>query len=447
MQITSYKQALEYLAEHTPQVLATQFPGEIGLERAKRLMQELGNPQESLKIIHVAGTSGKGSTCTILSHLLASQGLSVGLTLSPHLMDVRERIQINNQLITQEEFYTHLQTVSAAVERVPASEYGVPTFFEIIIGLAFVIFKVKGVDYVVMETGLGGLLDGTNMVKRQDKVVLLSRIGYDHMHILGERIEDIAYQKAHIIQKGNVAFSIQQEEEVVKVFNRIAEEKGGTLQYITPENYTIHSEEVGRTEFSFIWNTYALSHLQLGLQGAYQVENASLALSAFFYCMERDKHTIVESRLRSVLEELQFNGRQHTVTVEGQTLLLDGAHNVQKMEALLQTLNKLYPGKSTVFLIAFKKGKDFDSMLHLIARQAHYIVLTSFVNTINDTLHTSETVSDLKSVLDAADFYEVTVEPDLHKAVDVLLKRPEDIKVITGSLYLLGDVYSLINKR
>lgn len=193
MSINNFKQAEEFLASHIPKTTSTIFPGEVGLNRAKDFLHLLGDPQEKLKIIHVAGTSGKGSTCYLISSLLESQGFKVGLHQSPHLTDVTERFQINNQNISKEDFVDYLNKIIPAIEKIKHI-----TYFEILVGLAFYIFNDKKVDYAVMETGLGGWYDGTNVVSRPDKLSVITKIGLDHTAILGETIEKIALQKAMI---------------------------------------------------------------------------------------------------------------------------------------------------------------------------------------------------------------------------------------------------------
>ncbi|HEX7542763.1 MAG TPA: bifunctional folylpolyglutamate synthase/dihydrofolate synthase, partial [Patescibacteria group bacterium] len=168
--IKNFHQAEKYLNLHIPKGFEQTFSGELGLKRAKYFLHLLGDPQEKLKIIHVAGTSGKGSTCYLISSLLAGQGFKVGLHQSPHLTDVAERFQINNQIISKEEFIFYLNKIIPTINIVGKTFHGLPTYFEILVGLAYLIFYEKKVDYAVMETGLGGWYDGTNIVSRSDKL-------------------------------------------------------------------------------------------------------------------------------------------------------------------------------------------------------------------------------------------------------------------------------------
>src|SRR3989344_5192458 len=188
MRITNYQAAVKYLEAlpRTPDPAA-----EAGFNRAKQLLSLLGNPQNKLKTIHVAGTSGKGSTAMALSHILVAHGFKVGLTVSPHVYDIRERCQINNRAITTKKFQTYLSQILPVIEKLK-KRTKVPTYFEALVALAFVAFAAEEVDYAIVETGMGGLLDATNTVDRDDKLCLLTKIGYDHTQILGNSLEEIA---------------------------------------------------------------------------------------------------------------------------------------------------------------------------------------------------------------------------------------------------------------
>ncbi len=446
MKVKTFQEAEEYILDYIPKMGSTAFPGELGWERTRYIMQQLGNPQEQVKIIHIAGTSGKGSVSTILHALLTDLGFTTGLTISPHLVTVRERIQINKQMISEEEFVRYLQQIQPVIEAVRTTRYGQPTYFDVIIALAFTVFADKQVDYAVVETGLGGLLDGTNVVENPLKVALLSTIGYDHMHILGSTLPEIAFQKAHIMHRGNQAFSVPQEPEVAAVFTRIAQEKGSHLRFLTEgETYTIHGETTEGVLFDYQYGTYAFQDLMVGLSGRYQAQNASLALTAVVYLSERDTFPIPEEVVRTSLRTVTFAGRFETFRYQNAALITDGAHNPQKMAAFLKSLTTLYPKKKFPFLVAFKQGKDIDEMLRLIAPHASEVVISRFTNTTNDMIHTSTEVEEVAAAARSAGISQVEVVPDLKEALNSLATTHQTV-VITGSLYLLGEVYKLINK-
>lgn len=266
MILHTFKQAEIYLASHVPKTSSTTFPGEVGLRRAKQFMQLLGNPQEKLKIIHVAGTSGKGSTCYLISSLLASQGFKIGLHQSPHLTDVTERFQISGRNISQKEFVFYLNKIIAVVEKIKNI-----TYFEILVGMAFYIFAEKNVDYAVMETGLGGRYDGTNVVFRSDKLSVLTRIGLDHTNILGKTIEKIAFQKAMIINKNSQAISIDQERKAENVIRDVVNKRQAKIKFVVGVDPrvdpSVKSAKTSKTSFfaSRLWKIKLFLYLLANL--------------------------------------------------------------------------------------------------------------------------------------------------------------------------------------
>lgn len=447
MKVQTFQEAEKYIFEYIPKTGSTAFPGKLGWERTQYIMQQLGNPQEQVKIIHIAGTSGKGSVSTILHALLTDLGFTTGLTISPHLVTVRERIQINKQMISEEEFVRYLQQIQPVIEAVRSTQYGQPTYFDVIIALAFTVFADKQVDYAVVETGLGGLLDGTNVVENPLKVALLSTIGYDHMHVLGSTLPEIAYQKAHIMRRGNQAFSVPQEPEVAAVLTQIAQEKGASLTFLKEgETYAVRGETTEGVQFDYQYGAYAFHDLMIGLSGRYQAQNASLALTAVVYLSERDMFSIPEEVVRTSLRTVTFAGRFETFRYHNATLITDGAHNPQKMCAFLKSLTTIYPQQKFLFLVAFKQGKDIQEMLRLIAPHASKVIISRFTNTTNDMIHTSTDVEEVAAAARSAGIQQVQVVPRLEDALSSLEAAHETV-VITGSLYLLGEVYKLINKN
>jgi dihydrofolate synthase/folylpolyglutamate synthase len=440
MVLHDFKQAEEFLASHIPKTTSTIFPGEVGLNRAKDFLHLLGDPQERLKIIHVAGTSGKGSTCYLISSLLASQGFKVGLHQSPHLIDVTERFQLNGQIIDKKEFVFYLNKIIPVIEKIKNI-----TYFEILVGLAFYIFNDKKVDYAVMETGLGGWYDGTNVVSRPDKLSVITKIGLDHTAILGTTIEKIALQKAMIIVPKSQVISIYQEPKAEKVIRGVANIKEANVVFVNRLN-------------------------RLNLIGDYQKENAGLALTAVYYLSLRDKFTIDQKKIKKVFETASFPGRFDVRKINNKTVIFDGAHNPQKMDAFIGSLVKKYPRKKFNFLLAFKKGKDYQAMLKIILKNVHppssrkshdygeasKIILTSFLTKNQDMINGSEEPEVISNQLNQLNrpqpvksvgnknFCSVEIIPDLKKAWREILKE-DGIIVVTGSLYLVGEIFKLIN--
>ncbi|MFA6532470.1 MAG: Mur ligase family protein [Patescibacteria group bacterium] len=415
MKLRNFKQAEEFLALHIPKSSQTIFPGELGLERAKYFLKLLGNPQEKLKIIHVAGTSGKGSTCYLISSLLASQGFKVGLHQSPHLTDVTERFQINNQIISKKEFIFYLNKILPIIKKLDGL-----TYFEILVGLAYLIFYEKKVDYAVIETGLGGKYDGTNVVFRSDKLSVLTKIGLDHTNILGKTIEKIAFQKASIINEKSQVISIDQDLKAEKIIREVAEKKSAKLLFISR---------------GLIYQTL-IKHI--GLIGDYQKENAALALATVNYLSQRDGFKLDKEKIIKVFETASFPGRFDIKKINKKKVIFDGAHNPQKMKAFIDSLIKKFPNKKFNFLIAFKKGKDYQDMLRIIIPWADSVVLTSFSTKDQDMINESVDPAEIK--------LNAKIIPDLKKAWKYILDKKEPI-VVTGSLYLIGEIFKLIKNK
>ncbi|MFA6390601.1 MAG: Mur ligase family protein, partial [Patescibacteria group bacterium] len=338
---------------------------------------------------------------------------------SPHLTDVTERFQINNQIISQKELVFYLNKIIPIIKMAGQTFLGQLTYFEILVGLAYLIFYEKKVDYAVIETGLGGKYDGTNVVFRSDKLSVLTKIGLDHTDILGKTIEEITLQKASIINKKSQAISINQDQKAEKIIKEVAEKKQSKILFI------------GR---DLIYQTL-VKHI--GLFGEYQKENAGLALAAVNYLSQRDGFKLDKEKIKIVFQTAYFPGRFDIKKINKKTVIFDGAHNPQKMKAFIDSIVKKYPNKKFNFLIAFKKGKDYQEMLKIIIPQADLIVLTSFFTKDQDLINKSVDPVEIK--------LNAKIIPDLKKAWKYILDKKEPI-VVTGSLYLIGEIYHLLKK-
>lgn len=434
IKIKNFHQAEKYLSLHIPRNSQQTFPGELGLKRAKYFLHLLGSPQEKLKIIHVAGTSGKGSTCYLISSLLTSQGFKVGFHQSPHLTDVTERFQINNKIISKEEFIFYLNKIIPIINLVGKTFHGPLTYFEILVGLAYLIFYEKKVDYAVVETGLGGWYDATNVVERSDKLAVLTKIGLDHTTILGKSLAEIALQKAMIINEKSQVISIDQEQSVKRIIEKVIKDKQAKIILVR--------------SFSTV-----LGGTKLGLIGDYQKENAGLALAVVSFLSKRDNFTLNEEKIKKVFETANFPGRFEILNIANKTVVFDGAHNPQKMEAFISSLIKKFPNKKFNFLSSFKKGKDYRDMFKIIIPWADSIILTSFFTENQDMINASEDPVAIGNRLNQIDVgvgrdrpFKIKIIPDLRNAWKTILKEESPI-VVTGSLYLIGEVYKLIKKK
>ncbi len=446
----------------------------------KYLLNLLDNPQEKLRVIHIAGTSGKGSTAYLTGLLLQYHGFKVGLHVSPHLFDIRERFQIyslqNNYsathffhreplsrrngipevkktLLPRNLFAKRLNEIIPSIEKARNTKWGNLTFFELTVALALHIFYKERVDFTVIETGLGGLYDGTNVVENPEKLVLLTKIGFDHQKVLGSTLSAIAYQKSGIVKKGNTVITVQQKPTVLNTFYRSCTERRTSLKSIKKkENYDTIAVSKSGTIFDFRYKKLAISNLKLGLIGEHQAENAALALAGLCETGKQYGFGINESLIRSAFSRALFNARFQILKTKNGDVIFDGAHNPQKMKAFISSLMQVYPHTVFDFLISFSEGKNqaitMGKMLRYIVPIAHSITITDFELQGGDVNHRSVPLSRIANILNTLHFvkYQIRhVSPDsvgVNTAYfDTILKDKTRPLVITGSLYLIAAIY------
>ena len=272
-----YQQALNELYKSISNLKPDKFPGELGLLRTQYCLKLLNNPEKSFAVIHIAGTSGKGSTAYTLASLLTAHGKKTGLFLSPHIVDIRERISIDGANIGIEDFSTIYYEVKDIADKIKnTTTLGQLTFFEILTIMALVYFKQQKVKYVVLETGLGGAWDATNAIEDENKISIITKIGFDHTHILGNSLTKIAGQKSGIISKHSSVFVLKQKDNVMQVFSQAAKQQEAHLNVVT-------KFQARDRELSFIWKRFPEYIMRSGLYGSHQLENTALALNCLEY--------------------------------------------------------------------------------------------------------------------------------------------------------------------
>lgn len=438
MKLKTFKEGLEFLYSYIPKTTAYTYSADWGLSRTKYLLNLLDNPQDKLRVIHIAGTSGKGSTAYLTSLLLQNLGRKVGLALSPHLIDIRERFQINNQLISQGQFIDYLNQIIPAINECEKSKFGKPTYFELVTILAFYIFYKERVDFAVMETGLGGLYDATNSIDNPSKVAVITKIGLDHTAILGKIIAEIAFQKAGIIHPGNTVFSIEQEKAAKEVLDKV-----GPITYITKGNFTDVKLSVRSTNFNFHYEGLYLDNIELEMLGGHQAQNAALALAVAYYLSQKYNFKFNEQKVRNTLRKANFPGRFEVIHKNRKLIIIDGAHNPQKMRSFLASLAKIFPKKRFNFLVAFKKDKDYPEILNLMKPFVKKIFITTFFTDKMDLIRFSEDPKEVAKALEKLGMTKYEIMKDNKLAIEKALQEDDDL-IITGSLYLLGDIYPYI---
>ncbi len=403
-------------------ILAGFIPGQdtgaYSTDRIKSFMAFLGNPQDKLRVIHVAGTSGKTSTCYYVAALLKASGKKVGLTVSPHVNQVNDRLQIDLVPLPEAKFCQVLSEFLVIVEK---SGFKL-TYFELLVALAYWEFERQKVDYAVIEVGLGGLLDGTNVVSQANKICVITDIGLDHITTLGNTLEEIAVQKAGIIQEHNTVFAYAQSPGVNNVFTQTAKAKNAKLNLL---------EQQALPE----------SFLFLPL---FQQRNFGLALQAANYALRRDYDAKISPAAELQAASVLIPARMETFSKSDKTVILDGAHNAQKLHALITSIKARYPNEAVAALVSFVGGRGYrlESSLDEIATLTDNLILTAFSNH-QDLPHDAVSPSALAEMAQTKGITSIRVEIDPVKAFNRLLEQPEKILVVAGSFFIMNEVRPL----
>jgi dihydrofolate synthase / folylpolyglutamate synthase len=418
---------------------------------------KLDNPQQKIKVIHVAGTSGKGSTCNFISHVLASQGFKVGMTVSPYIENFKERIQINNKNQSDEKFIEYFNEIYQILFITEEENKIKLSTFEILTGLTFWSFWRESVDYAILEVGLGGLLDATN-VPNSNKICVLNSIGIDHERFLGNSLELIAEQKAGIIQEGNLAVALSQSAKINKVFQENADNKKVELEFIFPDfDFNKPERKINKENnlpsLIFEYNDSELeTHtLELNQIGDYQASNCALALRAVEIAADRDNWEVNWKKIADELKVTTFNARFQFYDLPNKNLLiLDGAHNPQKMECFTLSLSKYFPKRKFNWVIGIKRDKGASQIIDQIITHKdniNKIILTEFevgATKVADQVVVSKSANEILTYLESINFTNYEVNLDLANIVFNIKKSTEDY-IITGSLYLVGNALNILN--
>jgi dihydrofolate synthase/folylpolyglutamate synthase len=414
MNITTLSQAEQALALYRPAV--KEFLGkDMSLDRMRPLMALLGNPERKLRVVHVAGTSGKTSTSHFIAHMLHMTGSKVGLTASPHVDSLLERVQVGDQPIAEAEFCAHLTEFLASIKNVEPR----PTYYELLVAFVYWYFDKVQVDFAVVETGLGGLYDGTNIADSPHKICVITDIGFDHMKVLGDTLPEIAKQKAGIIHQGNYALMFEQSPEIMQVFQGHCQHVGATLQVVSPKLIT---------DFSF--------GPQMPL---YQQRNWTLAWSTYQYLANRYNLPVIQASQLEASRTVHIPGRMEIVRQGDKTIIYDGAHNAQKMAAFIQSFRQLYPAVKPSVLLSVRDRKDFRDVVVQLFDIAEEIILTSF-HVSQDIEHRNAHLGEMQTFCHEQGYDNVITEPDQIQAYRRLLNTTSGVGVVTGSFYLIHQI-------
>ncbi len=429
----NYVEALNYINDKD------KFGSRLGLEVMGKLLELLGNPHLDMKYIHVAGTNGKGSTSSYLATTLKEAGYRVGLFISPYLERFNERISINGKDIPDDRLAEITSKIKEKIEIMIDEGYEHPTTFEIVTAIAFVYFKEEQLDYVVLEVGLGGRADSTNIIENSIASVITT-IDYDHVDVLGDTLGKIAYEKAGIIKDEGLVISYPQQKEASKIIKRVCLEKTADLVEYSIENVNIKDLGEYGGVFDFKYKDSIYENLKVTLIGKHQIYNASLALMTILTLKDRGLIDIGTEHIRNGLQKTKWKGRLE-ILKRNPTFLIDGAHNLQGAQTLVDSL-KRFKYNRLILGIGILKDKDVEHIAETIIPLADEIVITE-VN-IPRKMEAELLEKELRKY-NKKTYIEKNIGEAIAKTYQLADK--EDLIVFGGSLYLIGDVRKILLKN
>ena len=400
-----------------------QAKSRLGLESVGALCEKCGNPQDSLRYVHVAGTNGKGSTCAFLQCMLTDSGLKTGKFISPNMIDVTERISIDGRDISQSELDEILAEVEKYAKEVENEKGAMPTQFEIWTAAAFIYFARNKCDMVVLETGLGGRLDATNIIKRPE-ISAITKIDVDHTEYLGDTIEKIAFEKAGIIKENSAVIISPQKDSVVKIVESVAKERNSSFE-IAPE-----PQNNRHVDLCEIFDVCGMDGLEIHLAGLHQTENASLAIAV------AKKLGIDEKCIRSGLKRARNIGRFEKID-DNPTVVFDGAHNLNGTTALVDAIERYFPEDKLSIIYGAMADKDIDSSLALMKEHGFCEKTEVFTVQVKDNPR-AETAEKLAEKFRKFGFNAKPCE-NIRSAYDNCIKKG-NTTLICGSLYLYKNL-------
>ncbi|MGC4019537.1 MAG: folylpolyglutamate synthase/dihydrofolate synthase family protein [Muricomes sp.] len=423
----TYKEARVYLDE------VSKYGSVLGLDMIRSLLDELGNPQDDLKFIHIAGTNGKGSVLAYTSTILSEAGYRTGRYVSPTVVSYLERIQVDGEWIPEDDFAELVEEVQRAIARVEAGGKGSPTVFEAETAVAFLYFRKMKCDFVVLETGLGGRLDATNIVRNTVAAVFAS-ISRDHMGFLGDTLEEIAENKAGIIKPGCSVVTAPQKQEVLGILSRKAEDMQCSMRTVRLEDVRISKEGWSGQCFSY----GKMENIDISLAGRHQIENAVTVLELMDVLRESG-YFISDQAVRAGFGKTRWPGR-FTCINRNPLFFIDGAHNEDAAIRLRESVERYFKGNRLIFIMGVFQDKEYDKIARIMAPLA-------------DKIYTVE-LPDLKRSLsaealkDAVQRYckNTEAKQDIASAVKAacISARENDVILAFGSLSYLGQVRELV---
>ncbi len=424
---TTYHEAIDWIHSRLA------FGVKPGLERMKWLMNRLGNPEQSIKAVHVAGTNGKGSTIAFTRSVLQAAGYSVGTFTSPFILTFNERISVNGVPIEDEEWLSLVNEIKPFVDELDQTELGATTEFEIITACAFAYFAhVHQVDFVLLETGLGGRLDSTNIAV--PILTAITSIGHDHMAILGDTLEQIAAEKAGIIKEGIPMITAVHQPEALAVIQNTAKEKNAECISLH-DTCSFDEQQPTETGERFTLRTSKKQYPQLetGLIGTHQRQNASLAVLLIEWLEQEGYISVTEEQIYEGIRQAAWAGRFEKVK-DHPPVYLDGAHNEEGIDRLIESVQAHFSSKQVHICFSALKDKPYKQMIQKLE------VVSSSIHFVSFDFPRAESAEKLYvcSQLDAKSY-----DDDPRTVLEFIQKKSDDpsaVIIVTGSLYFISDI-------
>lgn len=443
--IKNYSTALGWLHEHVDYERMRIVPYNnrtFSLERMRRLLARLGNPHQQIRSVHVAGTNGKGSTCAMVARMLQACGYTVGLYVSPHLVDVRERITIDGRMISYADIVDLFKQVAIAEQTIGLKKL---SYFEILTAVALQYFSDQAVDIVVLETGLGGRLDSTNVVT--PLVCGITHVSLDHTNILGKDLKQIAVEKAGIFKKDVPVISVNQSEQVDEAFYDMANCVGAPLEFTGKQiDFSFRFEanrELGQhSRVCITTPTSRWEHIPVPLKGEHQAHNCGLAL-AILDKLKANDFNLPEEQVISGLAQTHLPGRMELVNREPR-VVVDGAHNATAMKALIRSLGAHIAYDSLVLIFGCGQDKEYMEILKQVSLGADKVIFTRA-----KTNPRAMEPEDLMSRFNEFSGKMAQTAPNLIEALQLAGRAVsrEDLIIVTGSFYLAGEAKKIFTNR
>lgn len=404
------------------------------LEAMQWLMSAFGNPQDQVKCVHVAGTNGKGSICEMLSNILIKAGYRVGKYMSPHLISVNERICIDNIPISDQESSILLEELDEKIQEYNSTHKNHVTYFEVVTALAFIYFARKKCDIMIVETGLGGLLDSTNIVS--SSISVISTIAYDHMAILGNTLEEIAIQKAGIIkQKGNTIFVWQPEKEVVRIIEDTCKEKKNRLYIINPED--IQNRRITKDLAYFDYQEF--KYIPVKLKGEKQITNACICIEVC-KILKNENFKISEKAMKEGLSTVVHKARFEKLS-DDPTIIFDGGHNENAIQNLNKTIQTYYKNDRKVYILSILKSKDYKIVIKELIQEDR-----SSIFFFTDGIDKERYVGKEELYKEAKKYRQNNIYMyDLEEAISIVKEQyRKDVIFVIGSFYIYPKICEIL---